>query len=228
VGPEEVWIGSRRNFVILAHRASTDGSFNINDLCGSAGRLDGILRCINSPLFLSHGMRRDTSIHIVMLGPSDPPKVLTVNGQHVKYLNPDERSTAALVKKALEIPLGREEHLIFRSTPGITIARGGLATFLGTIEGRILLLDEGGMDPAGPGFDPSLLCDGTPLYFFLSDDRDLTLEESAAIRSRSCGAICLSPLVLHADHAITLMHNILDRSRKSPISGEGDIVAQDS
>lgn len=203
---------STRNFIMVAHRARTDTEFNLNDLCGSAGRLDGVLRCINSALFLSHGMRRDTSIHVIILGPEDPPKVLTVEGRSVRYLNPDERSTAALVRNALGVPISSEVGSIKRSSPGIHITRGGLELVLSHLRGDLYLLDEGGTDISGLLEASSLVKNDIPTHFILSDDMDLTENERSSIMERAVALLSVSPSVLHADHAITVLHNFLDRN----------------
>ncbi len=86
-----------RRFVVLGHRAVTSSGFSLNDLCGSAGRMDVLLRCINSAFFLSHDLRRDTEIYLVLKGGPEPPKTIRLRGDELKYLNPDERSTGALI-----------------------------------------------------------------------------------------------------------------------------------
>ncbi|MBN1540398.1 MAG: tRNA (pseudouridine(54)-N(1))-methyltransferase TrmY, partial [Candidatus Thermoplasmatota archaeon] len=97
--PQEVLSVSKRNYLMIAHRARSDDNIHLNDLCGASGRWDGVVRAITSALFLSHSMRRDTAVHILLLGPDDPPKLLSVQGESVRYLNPDERASAALMKK---------------------------------------------------------------------------------------------------------------------------------
>ncbi|MCK4718267.1 MAG: tRNA (pseudouridine(54)-N(1))-methyltransferase TrmY, partial [Thermoplasmata archaeon] len=42
-----------RRFVVVGHRTVTTGDFNLDDLCGSTGRLDVLLRAVNSSLLLS-------------------------------------------------------------------------------------------------------------------------------------------------------------------------------
>ena len=208
---------SKKNFFVLAHRARTDGDFNMNDLCGSAGRLDGLMRCINSSLFLSHDMRRDSAIHCVLMGPTDPPKILSILGSNVKYLNPDERSTASLVKKALEIPLPSDTGTSFRSTPGIFVTRGGLEHMLQKIEGVSFLLLENafdGRDPLERYFKDDLMW---PINFFLSDDRDYDDDEIELLSDNVEAIVSISPKVLHTDHCITIIHNIMDRMESKKV-----------
>ena len=42
-----------RRFVIVGHKAVTTGDFKLDDMAGGAGRLDILLRCINSAFSLS-------------------------------------------------------------------------------------------------------------------------------------------------------------------------------
>jgi len=118
-----------KRFIIIGHRASTDGSFNLNDLCGSAGRLDVLIRCIGAALLLSNDIRRDVEIYLLLLGKPRPPICISVSGATVRYLNPDERSTGALLRNALlkgDIP----EDGFLESSPGIGIGSMGLAAVL--------------------------------------------------------------------------------------------------
>ena len=46
-----------KRFALIGHRVPSHGKLNLNDLAGSCGRLDVILRSLNTALFLSHGIR---------------------------------------------------------------------------------------------------------------------------------------------------------------------------
>ena len=48
-----------RYFVITGHRAVSTGDFKLDDIAGGAGRLDILVRCVNSAFFLSHNLRKD-------------------------------------------------------------------------------------------------------------------------------------------------------------------------
>ena len=107
-----------RRFVIVGHKAVTTGDFKLDDMAGGAGRLDILLRCINSAFFLSHKLRRDVEVFLIMQGPPNPPRTVRLVGNELKYLNPDERSTGALVRNAL-LQTGEGET---RSSPGIYVS----------------------------------------------------------------------------------------------------------
>lgn len=97
---------SERIFVVIGHRVRTDARFNLNDLCGSTGRLDILLRTINSGFLLSNGIRRNVRFYFVLQGDPEPPVTIRLMGNELKYLNPDERSTGALIRQAL-ITMGK-------------------------------------------------------------------------------------------------------------------------
>ena len=82
-----------KRFVVIGHKAATSGDFKLDDMAGGAGRLDILLRCINSSFFLSHGIRRDAEVYLVLQGEPNAPRTIRINGSEVRYLNPDERST---------------------------------------------------------------------------------------------------------------------------------------
>ncbi len=152
-------------FAVIGHLAATTGGFNLNDMPGGAGRMDVMCRSVNTSLFLSHDLRRDVTVYLVLLGGTDAPKTLMFSGEKVRSLNPDERSAGALIKKALEIPVGEE----FReSTPGVYVRRGGLSRLLA--EHAFAVLDECGTDISG--------ITSFPEAFILSDHLDFTPEES--------------------------------------------------
>lgn len=202
---------SRWNFIVIAHRALSDGNINLKDLCGASGRWDGIARCITSSLFLSHAMRRDTAIHMVLLGPSDAPKILSVIGADVKYLNPDERAASALMKKNLAIDLSDEIGKTIRTSPGIFQTRGDLEHILTRIDGTIIIMREDGEDLFSEDVIEKLGNEGSRSYFILSDDREFTDDESAFLESNSDLKISVGPLSLHTNQTITVVHNAIDR-----------------
>src|SRR5512136_73870 len=185
-----------RSFAVVGHLAPTGDRFTLDDLPGSAGRLDILCRCVNAALSLSHGIRRDAGIHLILLGPPDPPRDVLISGASVRSLSPDERSTAALIRKALALPVGEA----FReSGPGLSVRRGNLAGLVPG--GGYTVLSETGEDVRG--------VKNLPAGFILSDHLDFTPEEEAILAGLP--RISVGPRVLHADHAITVLQNELDR-----------------
>ena len=72
-----------RYFVITGHRAVSTGDFKLDDIAGGAGRLDILVRCVNSAFFLSHNLRKDVEAYLVLLGGDDPPKTVVLMGEEL-------------------------------------------------------------------------------------------------------------------------------------------------
>jgi len=205
---EEVLVASKRNFLMIAHRARSDGSLQLNDLCGASGRWDAVARAITSALFLSHDMRRDTSIHILLLGPEDPPKLLSIIGGIVKYLNPDERASSALMRKCLSESLPDPPGSVIHPSPGIFVARADLELVLGSFKGTIIEMHETG--PELEIADIPNFPEG-PVIFVLSDDQELKEEEAETISMKAASRFKVGDTVLHSHMVITIVHFLLDK-----------------
>jgi tRNA (pseudouridine54-N1)-methyltransferase len=190
-----------RQFVVIGHDAPTTPDFSLDNLPGGAGRLDVLCRCVNSAFFLSHALREDVRVHLVL---RDEYTVI-FEGSDLRRLNPDERSTAALIRGALE---DRQEAIgprPYETSPGVSIARRDLAATLETVaqDGTLVHLHEDG-DPAGdiePPSDP---------VFVLSDHHDFTPGEADLLADLADRRLRLGPEALHADHAIVVAHHWLD------------------
>ncbi len=188
------------SFSVIGHSATTDSSFSLNDLPGKAGRMDLLSRAIQASLFLSHGIREDVTCTLILLGPPKPGVIVRFDGSAVRSMSPDERNVASFIRMALGIPAGS----IFREVaPGIRVRKGTLAEILA--ETPHAVLDENGTDIRKAGTDH------IPSAFLLSDNRNFTPEEEALIRELP--RFSLGPAVLHADHAIVLLLNEIDRRR---------------
>lgn len=223
-----------REFIVVGHKTVTDGQFSLNDLPGSAGRMDIMCRCVNSALFLSHDLRRDTVIYLVLLGEPGPPKIIKFSGRDVRYLNPDERSSGSLIKKALELKAvvrWRE------STPGVWVRQGGLRDLLeelniytdsdnwckdnaiGKVHDNVSGSADNGTDSAlyylhEDGIDIRDEMRGTSLQraiFILGDHVGMTVDEEQILKDAGAKTLNVGPLSLHADHCIIMVNNELDR-----------------
>ncbi|MFZ2411418.1 MAG: tRNA (pseudouridine(54)-N(1))-methyltransferase TrmY, partial [Candidatus Methanoperedens sp.] len=108
-----------KSLIIIGHKAVTV-PFSLNDLPGAAGRMDILCRCVNAALFLSHDLRRDVRVYLILKGEPAPPKLIRFDGAAVRYLSPDERSAASLIKKALEKNV---QDFWTESTPGVSVRK---------------------------------------------------------------------------------------------------------
>jgi len=101
-----------RNIVVLSHNVShhvLDGHYDVNYLL--KGRVDVLCRCINSALWISKGIRKDTTIYLMLFpNNSEIGTTIEVSGREVIGLNPDERTIALYLQRALLAANRREEH----------------------------------------------------------------------------------------------------------------------
>jgi tRNA (pseudouridine54-N1)-methyltransferase len=190
-----------RQFIVTGHDVPTTPDFSLDDLAGGAGRLDVLCRCVNAAFFLSHAIREDVRVHLVLADEF----TVTFDGSEVRRLNPDERSTAALIRTALEHREDAIGHMPAESTPGVSVRRMGFEATLDRVaEGAtVVQLHEDG-DPV-VGVEPPQ----NPV-FVLSDHHDFTDREADLLAAAADRRVRLGPELLHADHAITVAHNYLD------------------
>lgn len=193
-----------RRFVVIGQTASGSPGFSLDDLPGTSGRLDVLLRCAQAALLVSHGLRRDTIVYLVLLGDAGAPRALRLDGRAAEYLRPDERSLGGRLRTTLDWTDIAKDFGVVRQ--GIAVAAGGLCAViadLGSMTPHIL--EEGGSDIRGA----SLREDGA--VFFVGDH--VGFDPAVRARLATLGALPISvgPVSVHADHAITLVHNELDR-----------------
>ncbi|HYM38909.1 MAG TPA: tRNA (pseudouridine(54)-N(1))-methyltransferase TrmY [Thermoplasmata archaeon] len=189
-----------RRFLVVGHRAVTTPDFTLDDLAGGAGRMDILLSAANAALLLAHDIRRDAEADLLLLGPPDPPRLVRILGHRVRTYQPDLRSNAALVRKALEHG-SRVEREVW---PGILASKTSFPESLDRLGPTFVYLKEGGKDIRGT----PVPADAT---FVLSDNQDLTPDEERAVLARDALVIGLGPLAVHTDQAIVLVQNELDR-----------------
>ena len=116
--------------MVIGREASASEEFLLDDVPGTSGRLDVGLRCVRAAMLLSHGLRRDAVVDLVLGGGPRAPRVLRIRGADVKFLRPDERSLAVLAKKVLASHADDDRCGYVEVKPGIAVARGGLDVVL--------------------------------------------------------------------------------------------------
>ena len=198
-----------RRFVVIGQKATASPEFSLVDIAGTSGRLDILLRCLRSALLVSHGLRRDTVVYLVLLGGPVAPRVLRVDGRHVRFIRPDERMLAILVQKALaRTPPDAEIGVWNELRPGLAVARGGLETVLadlGTSAAHAYVLEENARD----------LRDGPlaseDVVVFVGDHHGFDEATRARLDALGVTPIGVGPISIHADDAITVVCNEMDR-----------------
>ncbi len=184
-----------RAFAIIAHKFT--GEINLNDLPGS-GRVDVIARCINAAIFLSHDIRRD--IIFLFYAPKIEARV-KVDSSRVRYLNPDERSTAALIRNAV-LKIGGERE----TSPGFFAKEMKFEGFLEELKtlGNVYYLHEDGMDIRMEEIEE-------PAVFVLSDSMNMSEDEEKKVEQIAKEKLSVGNRSMLASHAICVVNNELDR-----------------
>jgi tRNA (pseudouridine54-N1)-methyltransferase len=187
-----------RRFVVCGHEAPLEPEFALNALTG-AGRLDLLARCVTAGFLLSHGIRKDVEISLVL----QDELTVRFDGRELKQLHPDERSAAALIRTALEGQRGAIGAMEANPAPGVYVGKRGLEATLDTCNGVLIELHEDGAPAAGvePPENP---------VFVLSDHRNFTDHEATVLADRADSRIRVGPERLHADHTVTVAHNWCD------------------
>jgi tRNA (pseudouridine54-N1)-methyltransferase len=196
-----------RRFVIIGQTATASADFILDDVPGSSGRLDVLLRCVRAALLVSHGLRRDAVIYLVLGGGPRAPRTVKISGATAEYLRQDERSLAGTLKSMLGYV--EDKDAFDAGIRGIAIARGGLDVVLADLgEFTPYVLDESGADvrtidvahPENP-------------VFFVGDHKGFDDATRARIDALHAKAISVGPVSVHADDAIAILSNELDRHK---------------
>lgn len=204
---------SMRTFIIVGHKATTSPNFSLEDIPGTSGRLDILCRSVTAAFVLSHGIRKDVRVYLVLLG-GEAAKTIQLKGDTLRHLNPDERTTAALLKKALAVPATPQWSM---STSGIFVRLGGLPELLADLkDAKLIYLREDGADigelaHSGP--------DGE-LAFILGDHTGMTAEEESLIEGAGARIVSLGATSMHADHCIVILNWQLDANHFGQMKAE--------
>lgn len=205
-----------RRFAIVGQRASASEEFLLDDLPGTSGRLDVLVRCLRAALLSSHGLRRDVVVYLVLLGGALAPRVVRVEGASVRFLRPDERSLAVLMKKVLATRDDEEGAGFVGVKSGIAVARGGLERVLEDAACDVYVLEEGAPDLRG-----AAEVGAADALFVLGDHLGLPSGARAAVEAAGARAVSIGPVSVHADDAVAVVTNELDRRRVAVPPGLG-------
>ena len=194
-----------RWFAIIGHRAPSSGVLNLNDLAGSGGRMDVLVRAVNSALFVSHGIRQDSHVLLHLMGGAGPNRRIWFDGSSIGGVRPDERSIAGQIKGVLKEEVPPRGH--FREfSSGILHSGGGVEQTVEEWESRgvcPVVLDAGGGDFSEV---PTTM----DLGFIISDDKPLDQEDTRSLQGSV--SLSLGDRWLQGHSCIAILHYLLDGS----------------
>ncbi len=190
-----------RQFIVVSHTAKITPDFSLNDLPGDGGRMDILCRCVGASLLTSHALRPNVRIYLLLQNQI----TIRIESSKIRYLHPDERCIAALIKKALEKAEEAVGHIELESTPGIYVSKRNLRSLLNSVNqsGTFIHLDESGLSSQTFVFPPEPI-------FILSDHQNFSPPELDILKEYTQTTLNLGPVSLHADQSIIVSHNLLD------------------
>ena len=181
-----------REFILFSRLGRTDSNFtNLHD----AGRLDIVYECAVASLFLSHAIRKNTTLHTILNGPPNPPLHLKIQGTSLYNVRTDQQTWTKILKKVLS---GKQH-------PGISLSKTSFEALLKTKANatQIYVLEEGGKDIAK-------ITIGEKPIFVLGDHVGLPKKvESFALRYGEKISLAKTPYL--AASCITILNYLLDR-----------------
>ena len=191
----------QRHFAIIGHDAPSTGKLHLNDLAGGAGRVDVLARAVNTALFISHGIRNNSTITIHLMG-GDIPRRVKFDGNILRGVHPDERSISGHIRSIMKRPvppigIWQESSTGVSHSGGnvretlIEWGREGVVSYVLDVEG-VRLKDEG----------------ETSMGFILSDHLPFTDEEKGLLEG--CQKVSLGSEWLQGHACIAIVHHILD------------------
>lgn len=193
-----------RRFVIVGRKATASPDFLLDDLAGTSGRLDVLLRCLRAAILVSHGLRRDVVVYLVMLGGERAPRTLRLEGAAARFIRPDERALAMLVKKALA--RDADGGGFVRVRDGIFLADGGIDAVLADVgAGTPYILEEGAPDLR------TLELDAHSPIVFVGGHTGFDDDTRSKLAAIAATPISIGPVSIHADDAVAIVSNELDR-----------------
>jgi tRNA (pseudouridine54-N1)-methyltransferase len=193
-----------RRFVLIGQTASATGDFSLEDLPSTSGRIDVLLRSLRAALLVSHGLRRYVQVYLVLRGGVGEPRLLRIDGRTARFLRPDERSLATLVKKTLVVATPGSSFVELR--PGLALRQGDLSALLEEVgDAACFVLEEGGADIRAENIASD------DAWFFIGDHTGFDVVALALLERRGARRIAVGPVSLHSDDVVALVSNELDR-----------------
>jgi tRNA (pseudouridine54-N1)-methyltransferase len=181
-----------REFILYSRLGRTDSNWtNLHD----AGRLDIAYECTIAALFLSHAIRKDTTLYTILNGPPNPPLCIKIQGEKLHDVRTDQQTWQQIFKKTLS----------GKAHPGIIFAKTSFEALLKAKanESQVYVLEEHGKDIAG-------ITLGKEPIFILGDHVGLPKKtESFALRYGEKISLGKQPYL--AATCITILNFLLDK-----------------
>ena len=197
-----------RRFAIIGHRAMAKGKLPLNDLAGSAGRMDVLVRALMSAFLTSHGIRENVEMVIHLYGGPGPKRRIKFVGSELKGFHAQERAIAGMIAKVISLP-NSPRGIWKEIMPGVYDSGGDINHTLAEWEQSLKIIldaDEESLWNEQSKLDNSNK-EEPNICFILSDDKTLEHIDAEGILYRSLGDSWLQ-----GNAAITIVHFLMDQS----------------
>jgi len=195
-----------REFILLSLKGYTSPDFNVDNLV-KENRMDLVCRFVSNCLWVSKGYRENTKVHIVLNGPSSPPKIITFVGAKLKGLDRDEKSIAKTIKHALRKGIDLKLNQKKKVTNGIYVSKKSFEKLIREkVKARKNVFY---MDTKGKDIRELKLKEGV---FVIGDYIGLPKKTIKFLQNNSVAPVSIGPIELFSSHVPIIIHNILDRN----------------
>ncbi|MCD6381503.1 MAG: tRNA (pseudouridine(54)-N(1))-methyltransferase TrmY, partial [Candidatus Aenigmarchaeota archaeon] len=164
--------------------------------------------CVSSALFVSENLRRDTIIHVVLEGPSRPPRTVTFYGETLRKVAPDERNIASHIKIALEKGLNLKTDEEINVSPGIKISKKSWESLIKEKQNECKLFY---LHPKGERIDKIGLEKYDRVCFILGDHKGMPKKSEQLLKKLNVKTVSLGKVMYFASHSITIVHYEFDK-----------------
>ena len=197
-----------REFIYYSKNGVTAGNL-IKDNLMQAGRIDIACQFIIQGFFVSRSMRKDTKVHLILMGPPDSPKHLEIfPGKNLggieNKIDISKKDVAGLIKRMLyKYKKGANVEL----APGYNVEKKSFVKLLEEMnaEGKeIYILDKRGEDIRDVKISKNPV-------FIVGDHEGIPKQEINWAKHIPMKKISVSPHMLFASQVVTLIHNEVDR-----------------
>jgi len=197
-----------REFIYYSKTGVTSGNL-IKDNLMQAGRIDIACQFIIQAFFVSRAMRKDTKVHLVLMGPPDSPKHLEIfPGKNLggieNEIDISKKDVAGLIKRMLYKYKKDKKTEI---APGYNVEKKSFVKLLEEMnaDGKtIYVLDKRGEDIRN-------VMIAKDAVFIVGDHDGIPKNEMKWAKHIPMEKISVSPHMLFASQVVTLIHNEVDR-----------------
>ena len=195
-----------RDFILRARKGPSTSEFSL-DALPKMCHLEIVAHCVANAVFYSLNLRSSVRIHIVLDGPSDPPKIVRIESDRLGSLDGfDEKALTGVLREALKAGEGLLLHQERESRRGVFVAKRSFESLVRqqAAIGPMFVLQKRARDIRELEFS------NTSTFVF-SDHLSMPKKTDKFLLRLGAVSISVGPKMLFASQCITLVHNELDR-----------------